>query len=116
MRWAFESTVDLGDFGIREAIICADVKVDRYDRNEYPGEDEVEVRIVSLEVFFPGKLSESDKWEEAHRLVDFTDFLRSPKGQMIKQRLETWLEENHYSEIMDHFRDYGRPDRHEDAI
>lgn len=116
MRWVFETDVDLGDFGTRAAIICADVKVDRYERTEYPGQDEVEVRIVSLEVYFPGKLGEADKWDEEHRLVDFTDFLRSPKGLMIKQRIETWLEDNHYQEILDHFKDMHLPDRHEDAV
>jgi hypothetical protein len=115
-RWTFETTIDLGELGIRNAIIRGDVKVEWGSRDQFSSDDEIRVKIVSLEVFFPGKYAESEQWDNDHRLVDFTDFLRTPNGLLIKQRLETHLEDDHYQEVLDHFRMRHIPDRHEDAI
>ena len=116
MRWTFDMQIDLGELGTRNAIVLGDVKVDWASRDHYSTGDEVHVNIVCLEVYFPGQYKESDQWENDHRLVDFTDFLRTPKGLLIKQRLETALEEDNYHEILDHFRMRHIPDRQEDAI
>ncbi len=100
MRWTFEHDVDLGELGIRPAIILADVRVS-WAREPEDGFDDVRVDIRSLEIYVPDYNKVKNEWDT--RLVDFSSFLFGPGGDVIRQRIETQLEESHEQEILDAF-------------
>ncbi len=115
MRWTFESYLDLGDLGFRNAIIRGDVKV-TWAREPEDGGDEISINIVSVEIFVPGFDKALNRWNEESALVDVSTIFLSPKGRVLKQRMETALEDEQYREIMDAFSTRHIPDRNEDAI
>lgn len=80
----FEIKVDLGELGERDAIIIAHTSVEK----SLCGYDRVTAQIESIEI-----------WNDRlGRVVPMTDWLDSPR---IRQRLETYLENEYENDILE---------------
>jgi len=80
----FETCLDLGDLGERDCIIEANTFVEK----SLCGFDRITVTIVSLEI-----------WNDRlGRVVDMTEWIDSPR---IRQRIETYLENEYEQDILE---------------
>lgn len=108
MRWTFDDKADLGDLGNLSALVTAECTVERA-RSPEEGFDSVNVRLSRFEVYIPTYDGHSNTW--GTKLVDLTGVLLGPGGLMLRQRIETRIEEKHEREIMDHLNTWPTPDR-----